>query len=99
MAILKQSTNLKNCVLFYGSCDLECEDFDLIPHSDFFNSVYQFSEVLDLLVGLNQGVSFFTSLSCGKLYYVTLNTKANELDIPHAMITKFEDVDNDYRFV
>ena len=44
MAILKQSNNLKNCIIFYGSCDSECEDFNLEPHSDFFNSVYQFSD-------------------------------------------------------
>ena len=90
MTTLTQSNDSKNLTFFYGKCNGDCTDFDLTPHAEFFNSVYEFTESGYARWYKPDGMSYFTSLKCGHTYYVIINEGSNSLEIEHANIVYFE---------
>ena len=62
MIILKQTNSQKLVTFFYGSCEKECDEFDLTNHADFFSSVYEFTETGFSRWFKDSGANYFTQL-------------------------------------
>ena len=97
LKVIPQSgSNFKTVLGWYGTCNGECENFNLDEHSDKFEIVYQWNEngfPRKWQSGSPPFAQKFTELECGHMYFITLKLGNEKITIPNFSVSIFEDGD------
>jgi hypothetical protein len=97
MILTQNETSYTTFLGWYGNCENECESYDLTSQdeNDAIFSVYQFSESGDGVHTYNKSapvfLNSFTTLECGKAYWIVLSSGTSNIEIPHFNVSNSKD--------
>ena len=97
MAVIQQGNTYKTVIGWYGDCDDECQDLNLSAYKSQLTAVYQWDNGGALKVwksnlpdSLNRS---FTSLECGKIYYLYVKPQTGSFTVPNFVVSSYETQD------